>query len=578
LGLSKKVLIFIIACFVSCTPKRDDKWLPSIATTQAPEVKTLSDHESSAKAVRAKIFYLLHKQKTKEAIDELLAAKERDPYIFHTNVVGELGLSILLGQEGGLLYKLYGCAIACDERTLPLIRQGLASDDPMIQLAALAACARINSDETERCILEAMKSDYLVTRLEGAYLLAIKHSPLAFFQIEALRQKVPQEAQPFFPELFAVDGSEDSQAELKRLLFDKDVDVRAQAVVAVASAKYDHLLLQIRKLLVCPDSRQQEACAYAIGQFLDRESQDELLQIADHASQNPALAADYALFLIGCDFAKERIEKKALAGDLFAISLLGKLPSKAFLHQFLKSPDFQVRVNAAIASLDKEGSEVLEEILLCPKQGVAIQMIHSHVGTLTAYKVVSQAVLERENNYRAAETSLRIRESLLTRAAKLPEEAFLHLIRALFEQEQRDLIPCAVHLLEQSPSQRAIELLKEQEERIGSPFIRAWCQIALFRLQEEGPYQERVCSIIKNFKETSLLQARPLIPWVETWVESREPISITYEESSQLLIEAFIALAERQEEQAVRLLLQSCRDAHPETRFLLAGLLMRSAV
>src|SRR5207244_3393473 len=109
----------------------------------------------------------------KEAIDQLLVAGKEDPYFFHSGILERLGLVIL--EKGGksrnsddLLNCLYAMSISLDERGLPVICKALRSDEPELQLTALSVLSHLNTDRSNLLIEEAMKSDYVMVRLEAA--------------------------------------------------------------------------------------------------------------------------------------------------------------------------------------------------------------------------------------------------------------------------------------------------------------------------------------------------------------------------------------------------------------------------
>jgi hypothetical protein len=64
-----------------------------------------------------------------------------------------------------------------------------------------------------------------------------------------------------------------------------------------------------------------------------------------------------------------------------------------------------------------------------------------------------------------------------------------------------------------------------------------------------------------------------MLPW--KWrVESE--FALTPEETSQLLVDAFIAIASRQDEKSINFLVNAIKLGNPHNRYALVGLLMRS--
>jgi len=156
---------------------------------------------------------------------------------------------------------------------------------------------------------------------------------------------------------------------------------------------------------------------------------------------------------------------------------------------------------------------------------------------------------------------------------ELPHDAFLNIARAIFSHQQKELVPLLVRLLENERSEEAILLLRAESERLGSPLIRAYCQLALFRLNEEGPYEKNLFEWIEKNRGNEL-EVRPLLP--RKVRSDKSPYTLTLEERSELLVEAFEALAESKKEEALSALLDAIAKGSPHNRCLLAGLLLRA--
>src|SRR5208283_1352707 len=99
------------------------------------------------------------------------------------------------------------------------------------------------------------------------------------------------------------------------------------------------------------------------------------------------------------------------------------------------------------------------------------------------------------------EISLRVRQQILISALELPEKDFLELARAIFASRQHDLIPLTVRLLENLQSEAAIGLLKEEEQRLGAPYVRAWSCLGLYRLHQDGPYADMIVNMVEKHED-----------------------------------------------------------------------------
>ena len=106
------------------------------------------------------------------------------------------------------------------------------------------------------------------------------------------------------------------------------------------------------------------------------------------------------------------------------------------------------------------------------------------------------------------------------------------------------------------------------------PLIRAYCNLALYRMGKEGPYGDYLKEWIDRNKNSEMIRFRPLIPMDKRLGDS--PHELTPEDSSRLLIEAYQTLAEKQQGSSIEILLEAMRDGNPKNRYVLAGLLLRT--
>ena len=83
----------------------------------------------------------------------------------------------------------------------------------------------------------------------------------------------------------------------------------------------------------------------------------------------------------------------------------------------------------------------------------------------------------------------------------------------------------------------------------GAPLIRAYCNLALVRLKEPGPYEKLLEQWIVSKQNQELVQFRPSLPWATRLAESH--FELTPEESSSLLIESYQVLANKHDEKSI---------------------------
>lgn len=293
----------------------------------------------------------------------------------------------------------------------------------------------------------------------------------------------------------------------------------------------------------------------------------------------PRLSSAFALYEMGDENARAIIEEEAKKDNLYAICLLGKMNTGThLLIEKVKSQDAQVRLNATIALLDQKNSHALVglfDIFIQRANDLAFQSIPSPGATLLSYKATPSALQNLKNTPFLFEVSLRQREEILVKTLELPEDDFIEAAHMIFSCGQHDLIPLLVRLLENQRSPIGIQLLKEQSERLGSPFIRAYCNLALFRLNEKGSYETKVLEWVKKNETHNLIEMRPILPWKIR--AEKNPYSLTLEEQSRLLVESFETLALSHREEAISALLDAIKNGNEHNRYLLAGLLIRAA-
>ena len=189
-------------------------------------------------------------------------------------------------------------------------------------------------------------------------------------------------------------------------------------------------------------------------------------------------------------------------------------------------------------------------------------------------KAVPSAELRSKDPTLDLSYSLAMREHLLREAIHLPEEDFLKLARRLFARQQNDLVPTVIALLESLETPDAIATLVEGASNVSSPLIRDYCHLALYRLKQEGPYEDYINNWIAHQKSANLIQLRQLLPWKYRLEQS--DYTLSPEETSRLLIEAFLSIASRRDEKSISFLLDSIQSGNPYNRYALMGLLMKA--
>lgn len=502
-------------------------------------------------------------------------------YDFET--LQQMGLIML--QKGILsedpqtfLMTLFGSGISGSSGALEILEKGIDSPDPQIQLLCLHFIASFEDDKSSELLNRAMSSDFLSTRMEAAFYLAQRKHPHAVGQIEGLMFRLPPIFKPYFPAFFAILGTSDATATLKRLIEDPDPQVRIESILNVARLGRDDFLPMLRRRLTHSHIAEIEATIFAIGALKDGASLQKLKKLAVSPVESIKLAAIHALLQLGDRSGVANLIEMASHHNLFAILSLGAVTeTENTLAELIQSNDFQVKMNAGLALLQRRDPRcfpVLSDLLIADSRDLAFHPMGSVGRTLSAYKAVPSAELRSKDPTVDLSFSVALREHFLREAIHLPEETFLKLAAMIFQKGQNDLVPTTISLLENLRTDNAIALLKEGAKKISSPLIRDYCHLSLYRLKVDGPYEEYVGHWIQTQKKSELIRLRPLLPWKYRMEQSDYTLSA--EETSRLLIDSFLAIANRRDEKSISLLLNAMQHGNPQNRYALMGLLMRA--
>jgi HEAT repeat protein len=477
------------------------------------------------------------------------------------------------------LSSLYGTAFASMTSSLDILEQGIKSQNFETQLASIQLLAHMHDDRGDELLTKAMASPFLMARMEAGFHLASRKHRKAAGHIEALMYKLPQQFWYYFPQFFALIGTSDSIDVLKKLMEDPISMTRVEAILCAARFGRDDLLFKIRAHATHLNHDEQEASACALGMLKDSKSIPQLKRLSQSVSIPVKLAALRSLYLLGDTQALLPIFDLAHQHDIFAIALLGELPGgEEVLVPLLKHDNIHIRFNAAFSLLqrrDERSMPAIEEFLLRNAKDLGFHP-HSSIGhSLTSWKVVPSMQHHVKNlPFDLAAMSLQTREQMLSACLELSEESFLQIAEKIFQYHELDLIPLLVQLLENHHTEASIHLLKRHAEHAGAPLIRTYCNLALYRLKEKGPYEERLRHWITRVQLQEMVRFRPSLPWHLR--KNASPYELTPEESTRLLLEGYQALADRHDEKGIEILLQGIKEGHPKNRYALAGLLIHT--
>lgn len=562
--VTKKLFVSLLFCLVTC-----------LFSTLAQAVTTTKNQ----------ILYLTQSGEIEQAVKLYGQWREKNQAHDFT-LLRDIAESLLMqgaqsSDEKSQLISMYGIGTAGLRHAPDLYRHAFSSQNPTLQLATVQFLAQNGEDRAEEVLLTAFSSPFLLVRMEAAHALARRKSDRATSVIENLMHKLPPFLQMYFPELFALIGSADALHILQRLVRSPLLPQRLAAISVAAHFGFDGFLPAIRSAATHPDAAEQEACAAALGLLNDSHSIPTLTHLAQSPAPGVALAACYALSRLGKSSFRSPIMTYAKNNkNPFALYLLGSIPqTKAILKDFLKERDVNLQLNAALALLKKRDPACLTpllKLLVNRDNHLGCQPVHSLGGTLTFWKVVPSSFAYAKKVQRDIPAmTLLLREHILQEMIELPETAFLSLAQTLFAVKQRDLIPLLVRLLENLNSPRACALLKQQSERVGSPFIRNYCHLALYRMGKGEEHATALFAWMNQQKACPLFRFRPPLSWTERGSYQREYNQLTPEETSRLVLETFEALASHHDPKSLDLILGSMQFGHEKNRYALAGLLLK---
>ncbi len=526
--------------------------------------------------------YLIQQGKIEESLGKYREyAQQAGRHDFET--LRQMGLILL--QKGIassdpqiFMMSLFGTGFSGSAGALDILERAIVHEDPQVQLLALHFIAQLEDDRTMDLLTYAMSSNFLSTRMEAAFSMAQRKHPLAAAQIEGLMFRLPPAFKPYFPSFFALLGTSEGSLALRRLLEDPDPQVRIESILNIAKMGRDDFLPALRKRLTHAQIAELEAAAFAVGALKDSASIPRLKKLVFSAGDSVRLAACLALFRLGDRTSVPAIQALAQKKNLFAIASLGEIEgSESFLASLTFSEDPQVRFNAAVALLQRRDPRclpILAEILIQDGRDLAFHPFSSVGRTQMAIKAIPSAELRADDPTVNLSFSIAMREHFLREAIHLPEPDFLSLAAQIFQKQQNDLVPVLITLLENLRTDGAIALLKMGSQKLSSPLVRDYCRLSLFRLKIEGPYEEYMMHWVMSQKQEELIRLRPLLPWKFRMEQS--DYALSPEETSRLLVEAFLSIANRRDEKSIAFLLEAIQFSNPANRYALMGLLMRA--
>ena len=532
-------------------------------------------------ATKAQILFLIQNNHIKESV-ELYLDKSRALPSHDFKVINEMAIAILdLGSRQKdpeiAVLNLLGCKIAENIDTKRFIKNALKSRYPQVQALALNCLAQLGETSADQEIIKMLGSPYFEVRVEAAANLALKNHPSIMSQLESLIEKTDDEFKSIYPPLLVNMSDARSKTLLQKLLNDKNSNVRVAAILSLASNGRDDFIGTITKLASQFDYKQQEACAYALGIFAQRDSVAILNKLAQSQYSSVSLAALKSLYQLGEPTALEKIKIAAQNLNLFAINILADLNEGIdTLLKLSSHPNIQVKFNAKLGLLSTGNIDSiagLDYFLIKNKKDFGYTLSKSPAQTLKAYKVTSGASEIFKNNSTAYQENIELKEQILEKVAGLSVEKFAILAKQIYISNAVEMVPATTKILEIIESSEAIKILEENQQKLGAPLIRCFCSKALYNLDEPTAISLQLKNWIKHQEVGKIIHFRAFDPW-------QPPIGsydLTPVESSRLLLETLQVFASKHDKEGIELILDLIANGNEKNRFALAGVLTRAA-
>lgn len=500
--------------------------------------------------------------------------KQHDPVMLE-----KIAMAILEeGMENSDITKritAYYSMIACSYvPTLHQLETAIRARHPGLQLAAIHLLKNHTGDRSEEVLKAGISSPFPIIQLTTAYTLAQKKFPKAYALIESLLFRMPPALHIYFPEFFATLNTVESRRRVIQFINDEQEKIRISAIISATQHQMEEAIPYIQSMLTHANPLEQEACLFALSHMKDTALLARMRSLTRSSCDEVALASSFALYTLGYHEYYTGIANLAMQENLFAIALLGSIPEASeSLYSLLKNSNLTVRMNAALALLQGRDSRCMPaivEIFQAAHRGRDFVQVTSQGGCMHYIKpLAKRTATDKDQQAKEKQNSLAILENIVLQTSELTEPDFLAIAQLLFESNYSSLIPLTVQLLENLQTPEAICLLQSGVSKLGSPLIRGYSQIALFKLGKSSLpsgfhqfLQKSLCLSLMNYEE----------------VRDKKNIGIFTlqpEEKLRLVLTSLQVIASESCETSIDTLLQSIVNSHELNRYVLAGLLLQ---
>ena len=545
----------------------------------------MQSEEKSVEYEKRQLLYLLNSKARDKIIDKYLSlyetTKQHDYNLLKQIAYHFIEEGISSHDVEDQLLTLFGISLANDPGFIHHLDTAMHSRSPYVQAAALQLLANIHEDVADTLITHALKSDFLIIRFEALSILVSRQTKHSLGQVESLMNLLPPQLKPYFTEFFAIHQSPEATSKLKLLMSDKDYNVRKTAILYSAKHRHDELIPNIRLALSHSDPSVKETASFALGLLRDSNSIQNLKITKESPFQETRLAALVALARLGeMEYIQEIIEM-AKKDNTYAIYALREFPeSTGELYPLIFRAGDDVRLNAALTLLDHRDPKclrVINDVLFADPEHISFVPQISPGNAFSSWKISSPAAFSNADIKRNMKAiTIQLQEDTLQKCVDLPKEDFIHIAKSILNSKHKQLVPLLIHLLENQHSDEALQLLKDGTKAIGSPFIRAYCTLGLYRLGESENATLQFHNWLSKQEIKQLIEFKPMLDRNARSDKNSSNYHLSPEEESALFIEAFLTVADRHEDAGITLLLKAMKGGHEKNCYPLAGVLLKS--
>jgi hypothetical protein len=527
----------------------------------------------------SKSLYLLHAGKVKEAFSHYQEQATRAG-VQDLKTLERLGLGVLKqtmqDKEPKLqLLALYSAGLSEHEEAESYASIMLDSPHISHQLMALNFLAKKRDHFSNQALYQIFRSAPLIMRLEAAFHLVQRGYRPIEDELESLIHRAPPAIHPVFPQLIAPIKSRRSLSLMRRFMHDANPLVRIEAISLACRYQRDDLLREIRASATHADIIQQECCANAFGVLEDSISLPWLQKKMREKSPFISLVCAKSLCRLGDVEAQQYLMDKALEGNLFAITLFNQQENaKDILGKMAHSEDQEIAINSAIALLelgDGRCMPILKNLYSLLQKGVGMVPIHSPGKALGAWR------LRPINTPEKMEACLGLYSKIIELSSHvLLEEEYLPFACFVLEQKERCFTSLIMQTLLENGSDESMHILKACQQTLGSPHMRGWATLALFKADKSAVNEEIVLRYIKDFCQQESPEALIDTMDARPFSFDQDPYSLKPLEAFKLFLEMMDCYINAYPDKGIALLVESMQVTKPEYYAPLSGLLLRA--